>query len=310
MKQLFGLICCVISLSPIIPSQICSLHRDRIKHRFYALRHCQRSNQTVIGLANFRSARDCAKYARQKHGLAFNFAPKSRNHTNWYDVGKTSRTKAEVLPRDPNTSADPKEFYNCEILECPEFQNMSSIVNDTRFDYYSLYTRTLPSGNATCVGSVGMFILEDRKLNYSLAQNECSSKGGSLAHVASETRTNMLSKLFACNNTLKNTTNAIEEVYVGLSEAQGNKFFTSANEPLECFLYRAWAPGHPRKSHQSRCITLTNLNMWTISKCNVPRRFVCELHTSGPPRNVANLRRKCSVNRPNNLIVFGRRFNV
>lgn len=130
MKLLFVFIFYLILLVPTTSYRICSLHRDRTRHRFYALRHCQRSNQTVIGLANFSTVRECAQYARQKRGLAFNFAPKSRNHTNLYDVVKTSRT-----------TINPDEFYNCEVLECPEFRNLSSIVNDTRFDYYSLYTR-------------------------------------------------------------------------------------------------------------------------------------------------------------------------
>ena len=32
------------------------------------------------------------------------------------------------------------DLYNCEALACPETANFSTMVNDTRFDYYSLYT--------------------------------------------------------------------------------------------------------------------------------------------------------------------------
>lgn len=99
-----------------------------------------------------------------------------------------------------------------------------------------------------------MFILNDNKLNYTQAFNVCHTLGGSLAHVVSEIRTNMLSKMIANEagaNMNRNITSIKEnitlgEAYVGLSEITKGAFITSGKEPLECFLYRAWAPGHPR----------------------------------------------------------------
>lgn len=36
-------------------------------------------------------------------------------------------------------------------------------------------------------------------------------------------------------------------VYVGLNETnEKNVFITSSNEPIDCFRYRAWAPGQPK----------------------------------------------------------------
>ena len=109
------------------------------------------------------------------------------------------------------------------------------------------------AGNATCIPSIGMFLFEDTKLNYSNAYNACISAGGSLAHIASDARTFQLSKYIASlpetnytTNNSTDTTSAIEPLYyVGLNETVKNRFFSSADERLDCFRFRAWAPGHP-----------------------------------------------------------------
>lgn len=101
----------------------------KISHQFHPLRHCQRSNKTVIAFSNESSPELCADFAKLNRGLAFNFSPIKRSTDNQF---------RNVSP-DEKSASD--EFFNCEVLECPEFMNFSSVVNDTRFDYYSLYAR-------------------------------------------------------------------------------------------------------------------------------------------------------------------------
>ena len=99
---------------------------EMISHEFHPLRHCQRSNKTVIAFSNVTSIKACAAFASERRGLAFNFSPQNRMSKNGFELNETEENE---------------EFFNCEVLECPEYKNYSSIVNDTRFDYFSLYTR-------------------------------------------------------------------------------------------------------------------------------------------------------------------------
>lgn len=109
---------------PLINSKFCNEFKD-IHHEFYPLRHCQRSNKTVIAYSNEDSLEDCAEFSRYHRGLAFNFSPIERRKKNLYNIKQ---------------AGDLGEFYSCEVLECPEYSNFSSMVNDTRYDYYSLFT--------------------------------------------------------------------------------------------------------------------------------------------------------------------------
>ena len=120
---------CVVLLINLFSanSKFCKEFKD-IEHKFYPLRHCQRSNKTVIDFSKVESLNECSEFAREKRALAFNFSPGERIKINLYQKGNES-------------AGDSDDFYNCEALDCPEYQNFSSMVNDTRFDYYSLYTR-------------------------------------------------------------------------------------------------------------------------------------------------------------------------
>lgn len=270
---------------------------------FHPLRHCQRSNKTVIALYYVESQEDCAEHAKIIRGLAFNFSPSDRK-INFVE----RETGNETL------GGEDEEFYNCEVLECPEYRNFSTMVNDTRFDYYSLYahppreskkcsfTKFLPeiylaSENATCVKSVGMFILSSERANYSVAYNICSSFGGNLAHIASEERNTELSKLLriSTNSSLKERT-----AYIGLNETSPDKFFTSHKIPLACFLFRAWAPGHPPEVRRAGCVAITPEASWKVFNCNRKLLFICEILASGPNPFVNNLNQTCSITRPNN----------
>lgn len=109
--------------------------------------------------------------------------------------------------------------------------------------------------NTTCVPFVGVFLFVEQRENYTKALNVCLNNGGSLAHVVTELRTNSLSLLVDDHyrTTLKSS------VYVGLNETwdtfnttsdmyrnSGRSFITAIQEPIQCFRYRAWAPGYPR----------------------------------------------------------------
>lgn len=107
-------------------------------------------------------------------------------------------------------------------MSCPEYGNFSEMINDTRYDYYSLYAnparkyiyfrsegecdvrenyKSVAPTNATCVPTVGVFVyFYDRLLNYTQAGGMCEQAGGTLAHILSEIRTNSLSSIIYQNN--------------------------------------------------------------------------------------------------------------
>lgn len=61
------------------------------------------------------------------------------NNVTFYILDNTTKYLQPVTTISPAV----EEFYNCEILACPEFSNFATIVNDTRYDYYSLYTNPI-----------------------------------------------------------------------------------------------------------------------------------------------------------------------
>lgn len=129
---LYTIVCISIILeASLISSKLCANRRLEVSLKFYPLRHCQRSNKSVITYSNTESLEECSSFAIKSRGLAFNFSPRDRYKKNLFDIIKLNETEAKVE----------EEFYNCEVLDCPEYKNLSSVVNDTRFDYYSLYTR-------------------------------------------------------------------------------------------------------------------------------------------------------------------------
>uniref|UniRef100_A0A336KJ24 CSON012136 protein n=1 Tax=Culicoides sonorensis TaxID=179676 RepID=A0A336KJ24_CULSO len=251
--------------------EYCTKFEIKSNHTYHPLRHCQRSNGTIIGLRIVKNLDDCVSFARERSALAFNFGPKYRGSSNRFEIlnsDDSKKTESWMMKsyKAPKSKLheSPKEFYNCQLLDCPEYGNFTGMVNDTRFDYYSLYAKpprkplflsniflivinfnvlyNSAPYNSTCIPQVGMFILFQKPSNYTFAYKTCQSLGGVLAHVVSEHRTNTLA------NYLKENLNLTisKEAYIGLNETQKlGKFNTSSNEPLDCFLFRAWAPGHP-----------------------------------------------------------------
>lgn len=145
-----------------------------------------------------------------------------------------------------------------------------------------------------------MFVLHSKPANYSAAYNNCLFDNGQLVHIASEERTNEMS------NFLKHSiSSATSETvaFVGLNESSttGSKFFTSNEEPLECFDYRAWALGHPPEIRRHpACVVVTQDASWKIHFCNKRTPHICEVLTGGPNPHVNNINRTCSLTKPNN----------
>lgn len=133
----------------------------------------------------------------------------------------------------------------------------------------------LATQNTTCIKSVGVFLLNKEKRNYTEAISFCQQWGGDLAHVLSESRTNILSNVIASE---------IQEwykaAYVGLDDIEVEGLFrTPLGTPLNCFKYRAWAPSQPRnKSRRDDCVILDHDKSWKVVNCKHKLPFICELY--------------------------------
>lgn len=140
--------CVFFGCLTLVSSQLfCSDLLKRNRTKFYPVRHCQRSNKTRIAAKNVANLNKCIQFAEHNRALAFNFGhgkrPRKRGDQdllNLFDVKRDkeeNKTKIEKDLKALAENADP--YFNCEVLSCPEIGNMSSMINDTRFDYYSLY---------------------------------------------------------------------------------------------------------------------------------------------------------------------------
>jgi hypothetical protein len=117
----------------VVSGKFCKEFIDsKVKQEFHLLRNYRKSNKTVIAVDNFVDVNLCAEFALQNQGLAFNFSPWGR------------RKSGLFINEDNSRESISEKFFNCEVLDCPEFANFSSsLLNDTLFDYYSLYTKKL-----------------------------------------------------------------------------------------------------------------------------------------------------------------------
>lgn len=69
-----------------IGGYMCSNFSKSIHHEFYPIKHCQRSNKTIVGVYNVELVSECAIAARTHQALAFNFAPTSRGSQNMFQI--------------------------------------------------------------------------------------------------------------------------------------------------------------------------------------------------------------------------------
>lgn len=152
MHSKFIIIFIFIGCLTLVSSQLfCSDLLKRNRTKYHPVRHCQRSNKTRIAAKMVENLNKCIQFAERNQALAFNFGHgkkprKKGDHVgdllNLFDVQRqkdenTNKTKAEKDLK--HLEENPDQYFNCEILSCPESGNMSTLINDTRFDYYTLY---------------------------------------------------------------------------------------------------------------------------------------------------------------------------
>lgn len=115
--------------------------------KYHPLRHCQRSSEYQIGARNVPNLEKCVQYAENNFALAFNYGHgrKPRNESadhnliNLFDTHSVNRSTIE--------ESEAAAYVNCEILACPEIGNLSKMVNDTRYDYYTLFANPIREWN-------------------------------------------------------------------------------------------------------------------------------------------------------------------
>ncbi|KAH8370109.1 hypothetical protein KR093_002185, partial [Drosophila rubida] len=257
--------------------------------QFHLVRECQRaSTDDALALESTPTLQECMKLARELQGLALNYAPVEQKRRMEHDVVSINEQDAR---RHLSVFEQPAEFFNCHVLQCPQNTSFAGMVNDSRFDYYSLYGRPTALKNITCIPEVGLFVIYTRHSNYTNASLSCSNAceySGSLAHIASERRTSKLAKWLRDYNSQKGNS-AIFLAYVGLQYNSSVSlrlmdFRNAQQESLECFLYSAWHAGHPRlgaSQANASCVALTPQATWqTTSSCDHKLPFICEIFTA------------------------------
>lgn len=75
----------------------CTEYKSSVGHKYYPVRHCQRSNQTIVGLSNVNSVDKCADFALKRRAMAFNFAPLDRKDKNLFDQLKGEKIIPQFL---------------------------------------------------------------------------------------------------------------------------------------------------------------------------------------------------------------------
>lgn len=63
----------------------CADYKNNIRHNYHPVRHCQKSNKTAIGLANFNTVDKCAEFASKRKAMAFNYAYIDRGTVNLFN---------------------------------------------------------------------------------------------------------------------------------------------------------------------------------------------------------------------------------
>ncbi|XP_047987880.1 uncharacterized protein LOC125227583 isoform X1 [Leguminivora glycinivorella] len=257
---------CLLILSCIIittsANTKCSSETTPIVPKYYKMEKCQRSKLGIAAKANYTSLTSCQRLGIEKKALALNFVPPEV-------LRKTGKKK-----KDNETG--PLE-YTCEVLKCAEVDGGLSLVNDSRYDYYSIYAKPVLHINSTCIPATGMFYLTPTRLNYTEARTACRNMSGVLADTASEQRTDALAQMLAGAG--------VDAALVSLrrSNASNSAFIGANGDSLDCTTYRAWAPGHPRRQHDKfNCVLVTRQKTWRSTSCKKKYQAVCELNPGGP----------------------------
>ncbi|KAH8396513.1 hypothetical protein KR215_000026, partial [Drosophila sulfurigaster] len=257
--------------------------------QFHLVRECQRANtDDALALENTPTLKECVELAREFRGLALNYAPLERRR---HIYPNAAPKKKQDAGQRLSVFEQPGEFFNCHVLQCPQNTSFSGMVNDSRFDYYSLYGRPTALNNISCIPEVGLFVIYTRHTNYTDASLSCrnaSEFSGSLAHIASQKRTEELAKWLRDYNSQR-ANSAIFLAYVGLQynssvSLRAMDYRNAQQESLLCFLFSAWHAGHPRlgaSQANASCVALTPQATWqTTSSCDHELPFICEIFTA------------------------------
>ncbi|XP_054283592.1 uncharacterized protein LOC129000656 [Macrosteles quadrilineatus] len=225
----------------------CSQTHSRHDPWYLLLRTCSMSTSPPLDEAYLQTVEDCERFASKRKAMAFNF----------------------VRPEDLQI----KEKNTCILYECPEMDE-ALLEDNSMYDYYGIYRDLDIDSNVTCILQLGMFHLHSEGANYTEAVSWCEGEGAQLARVTTVVRTTKLSTLVA---TLGPTSKLLQ-AYVGLNDISQEGFFVSVeDEPLNCFDYRAWAPGHPRSRPIEDCVVLDSRRGWRTVDCTLKLPFICEL---------------------------------
>ncbi|XP_059061840.1 uncharacterized protein LOC131854716 [Achroia grisella] len=236
----------------VLSNMRCSNEFPPILPKYHLMEKCHRSKLGLAAKARYTSLISCQRLAIEKKALSLNFSP----------------------PEAAESMKDPLE-YTCEVLKCAEVDGGTSLTNDMRFDYYSLYAKPLPNANSTCIPATGMFYLITQKYNYTEGQNACKNISGVLADITSEQRTEALGQMLAGSN--------VEAAIIGMRRKNESTFYAINGNTLDCTTYRAWMPGHPRRYYDKYdCAIITRHKMWKSTSCKKRYPIVCELIPGGP----------------------------
>ncbi|CAK9829597.1 CD209 antigen-like protein D [Anthophora retusa] len=250
----------------VTPSTLCLIKCDscsQINSRelpYYRLTKSNaRSNQLIFSTATVQNISECRKFAWIKKALAFNYGLEIDYYEWNISTQNRSRTTRKV----------------CQVLQCPEIYNFTTVVQDKSYKYYSMYPNFIQTGSnftLACIPRTGIFVFSSNNLNYNQAQIACQKMNASLAHIISEERTNGLAKYISLNT----------PTFVGLSNRNKENFWKNEyGEPLSCFNYRAWGKGQP--SHSKGCVALVQLStsesgsFWKVVPCDSMLTFICEI---------------------------------
>ncbi|XP_025198214.1 uncharacterized protein LOC112597892 [Melanaphis sacchari] len=235
-------------------SSSCSWHLRPPKYEYHLTKECTVSNMRTVASSNATKLESCVQLAATKNAFALTYADLAEG-----TVSTLSST--------------------CNVFDCPEFHPFLLTANESVYDYYSMYSKPLPSENYTCAPGLGVFELVTNHLNYSNAMIACEDAGGHLANVVSDSRTSFLAALVSSD--LKNKTLNNRKAFVGLFFE--NEFVTITGEPLSCMPFRAWAPGHPKAGRPKKeCVVLTGNRYWETEDCAKKFPYICELVPDGP----------------------------
>uniref|UniRef100_A0A1A9VN76 C-type lectin domain-containing protein n=1 Tax=Glossina austeni TaxID=7395 RepID=A0A1A9VN76_GLOAU len=284
----FGLLITITSFG-CIPSQESNCDCFSYYRKFSLIERERRSTQPIIYADNTQTLTECIDLAFQYKGLALNY--------------QSERLLKRPLKVARNFTWDLQShwqlvhlYFNCHVLQCPENVTKGTLVRDANFNYFSLYQEPIVATNYICVPEIGVFILYMDPVGFRNASLNCfhttTEACVSLAHVASEKRTKLLSKLLVERNQyFEQNNDKTERVHLAYVDLYYNRtrspnkmeFFNSMGESLDRIPYRAWEPGSPQASLQlinASCVALTTRSTWLTVDCQRKLPYICEIFTS------------------------------